>query len=207
MSHLRYTLVGDGTSDRMLDAVIRWAIRSYDPDLRAAGEFVHSGMVRTSELREKVRRATALFPCDLLFIHRDAERANATEDRFAEIEAAAPSEISHVVPIVPIRMTEAWFVFHEAAIRRAANNPNGETTLDIPRVRDIERLPDPKNTVFELLRGASGLSGRRLRSFNQAQARARVAELIDDFSPLRAAPSFARFEEDCRGALNGLLRD
>ena len=64
-------------------------------------------------------------------MHRDAEREFA-RTRLAEIEAAIKSateaalELIAVkcVRIVPVRMTEAWFLFDEAAIRRAANRPH-----------------------------------------------------------------------------------
>ena len=46
------------------------------------------------------------------------------------------------------------------------------------------------------LRAASGLSGRRIHTFNARQAALRMADLIDDFAPLRALPAFQRLEAD-----------
>ncbi len=57
------------------------------------------------------------------------------ESRLAEIKAALESMegIPVTVPIVPVTMTEAWLLFDERAIRRAADNPAGENSLQLPR--------------------------------------------------------------------------
>jgi hypothetical protein len=98
--------------------------------------------------------------------------------------------------VVPVRMTEAWFLFDRAAIRRAAGNPNGRMDLDVPELRRCEALPDPKSVLRDLLVRASGLSGRRLRSFQSHNLLARVSEVVQDFSPLRALSAFQKLEED-----------
>lgn len=69
------------------------------------------------------------------------------------------------VPVVPIRMTEAWLLIDEQAIRTASNNPNGIKTLDIPRINRLEHLPDHKNVLFEKIKMASELPSGRLRKF------------------------------------------
>jgi len=63
-------------------------------------------------------------------------------------------------------------------------------------IRQLERLPDPKTTLYECLMQASGLSGRRLKRFPVHKRARRVAELIDDFSPLRALSAFKALEND-----------
>jgi hypothetical protein len=93
-------------------------------------------------------------------------------------------------------MQEAWLLIDQHAIRRAAGNPAGHIALDMPALNRIEALPDPKATLFRLLRLASDLAGRRLHRLNLASLRYRVAELIVDFSPLRNLPAFAALERD-----------
>jgi hypothetical protein len=95
-------------------------------------------------------------------------------------------------------MSEAWLLFTEDAIRLAAGNPYSRCQLDLPTTREAERLADPKHVLFEKLREASELTGRRLRKFDRNRARAQVAEYIDDFSPLRSFAAFLAFEEDLR---------
>lgn len=204
MSYFTCTIVGDGSSDRSLVPIIDWLLRQ-KTDLGFSLNFVCSQDMRTSDLSCKVQRALALYPCDILFVHRDAERSDYVEHRLREIEGAVPRGEFGMVPVIPIRMTEAWLLIDLLAVRRAANNPNGVVPLDFPQIRRIESLPDPKQTLFSLLKEASGLGQRRLRSFNEGRARLRVAELISDYSPLRSLSAFTHFEERLDAALRRLL--
>ncbi len=74
-------------------------------------------------------------------------------------------DVPHV-PVIPIRMTEAWLLLDEAQIRRVAGAPNDKTALDLPRAGKVESLPDPKALLKTTLARASGLKGRRLEQFN-----------------------------------------
>jgi hypothetical protein len=128
-------------------------------------------------------------------VHRDAEgigwRARDAEIRLALAGCGCP-----FVPVVPERMQEAWFLFDEAAIRRAAGNPRGTGRLVLPRLRQVDRLGDPKQVLNRALRDASGLAGRHLDRFDERAAQYRLAELVDDYSPLRALPAFVALERD-----------
>jgi hypothetical protein len=108
---------------------------------------------------------------------------------------------------VPVRETEAWLLFDEGAIRRAAGNPNGVSPLHLPRIAECEQLPDPKSVLFNTLIDASGLKGRRRRSFRPQNARARLGDLIDDFSPLRVLSAFQRFEIDVQRVVDTLRNE
>jgi len=151
-------------------------------------------------LGERISTAINLYPCDLLFIHRDAEGEDPTI-RYEEIhnalrEIAAQGIQAPSVCVVPVRMTEAWLLINEPAIRLAAGNPNGTRPLSIPDLTTIEQIQDPKELLFAILRKASGLRGRRLKTFSMGESRIRITELIDDFSPLRELKAFQRLEED-----------
>ena len=102
--------------------------------------------------------------------------------------------LSAALCVVPVRMQEAWLLFDEAALRTAAGNPRGRQELQLPRLGDIERLPDPKAILRQIIRTASGLSGRRLHRLEVSTQR--VAELIDDFTPLRALLAFQALEQE-----------
>jgi hypothetical protein len=196
MDELRYTLLADGASDDALLPVISWLLNQRLPSTALQAQWAdlrHSTNDRAPGLAGRISAAIELYPCDLLFIHRDAER-EPSRNREAEIHEACEclSCATPFVCVVPIRMTEAWLLFDEPAIRRAAGNPNGRMTIGIPRLRQVEDLPDPKNTLRDLLRTASGLTGRRLQNFKVMPRR--VASLIDDFSPLRALSAFQQLE-------------
>lgn len=200
MTELRYTLLSDGSSDRALIPLLNWllqihlndsAIQSQWADLRS----LHRSLRDTFEKR--IQLSIELYPCELLFIHRDAER-DAHEVRVNEVaRAVANVRFSVTIPticVVPVRMTEAWLLFDPVALRKAASNPNGRTPLQFPDMRRLEYEPDPKNLLYELLRQASGLSPRRLKRFSASDYTHRVSELINDFSPLRILPAFAALE-------------
>jgi hypothetical protein len=142
------------------------------------------------------------FPCDVLFIHRDAEKEG-IETRDAEIRAGVENAMASgckvpAVAIVPVRMTEAWLLFNETAIRQAAGNPNGRAVLNLPPVSRIESRPDPKRELLKALQVASELKGRRLKKFNTSQAFWRIVDFLDDFSPLRQLRAFSVFEDAVR---------
>ena len=208
--HFSCTLVGDGPSDRSLLPVIEWVllgnVRRRGGDLSFSVNFFSSADAKSHDLSLKVSRALDLYPCHILFIHRDAEHPDRYQGRMKEIAGVNGSRAIAVVPVVPIRMTEAWMLISEQAVRRAANNPNGRQQIALPPVARLEGLVDPKETLLGLLRTASGLGQRRLRSFNEGRAKARVADLIDDFSDLRALRSFSEFEARANEALGLVLR-
>jgi len=204
---MRFTLVSDGASDQALLPILVWSLlqAGVTSDLQPRwAEFRH--LVKPPVgLVEKIAKALDLYPCDLLFVHRDAENQPAAS-RKREIGSAIAEvrkrgmNIPHVC-VIPVRMQEAWLLFDESAIRKAAGNPNGTVRLNMPRIKEMENIPDPKDRLFEAIRNASELNGRRLRKLSVTQARYRIAEIIDDFSELRVLPAFQAFEAELRVAV------
>jgi hypothetical protein len=193
MNDLRFTLTTDGSSDRVLLRHLEWILRrELGPHVAIQPQWADLRSLRKGpdNLAEKVRLSLELYPCDLLFVHRDAEASDPLP-RYSEIERAVTvAGISKpFVPIVPVRMTEAWLLFDERAIRRAAGNPNGCMPLDLLS-KDPESIIDPKTVLHDTLKKASGLKGRRLRNFRSNEAVHRVAEYIDDFTPLQDLNAF-----------------
>lgn len=203
-SEVRFTLLSDGSSDRALLPVLRWLIEQHvRTDIAIQEGWADLRFLRSKPkgLQERIDRAQNLYPCDVLFVHRDAE-TQPPQTRIEEIEKAiAPLQsLPEVVPVVPVRMQEAWLLFNEAAIRRAAGNPNGTVPLQIPG--DFERIPDPKDVLHEALRIATGFSGRRRKRFRVRPAAAKVTAFIDDFSPLRTLDAFQQLEDSLRKMLH-----
>ena len=204
MNELHITLVSDGNSDAALVPILRWML-------------VHNGIRRPIQanwadlrllpkpprtLEEKITLAVELYPCNILFIHRDAEE-QPREKRMSEIDRACQTvkeSLSSVttVYVVPVRMTEAWLLFNEAAIRQAAGNRNGTTELSLPKTSDLQDIPDPKSVLHHSLKIASGLTGRRLKKFQVHLKVSKVSDLIDDFTPLRQLSAFSTLEEDVK---------
>lgn len=207
MSHIHYTLVTDGPSDRLLKYPIDWLLNQLTPhdfDGRWANPDVFRNG-KTPRSLDRIGKALEYYPCQLLFVHRDAER-EPREVRVDEIRAALRPLTSAppAVCLVPVRMTEAWLLIDEQALREAAGNPNGLVDLRLPPTSALESLADPKKTLYDLLNKASELKGRRsrrLRGFRERQARQRIAELIDDFSPLEELPAFRDFRAELKEVL------
>jgi len=201
---LSCTLAGDGSTDRALRPVLEWFLGQL-PFLQRRGFTVQVAAPGVN-LHERLSRAVQEYPCDVLFVHRDAER-EPREKRVEEIRRAViTAGVPACVPVVPVRMTEAWLLIEEGAIRRAAGNPNGEVSLPLPRLASLETVPDPKKLLRSCLIQASEKTGRRLQQFERdlPDRVQRVAELISDFSPLRQLPAFRDFESEAREALERL---
>ena len=202
MNSLRYTLLSDGGGDQKLLSVLDWVLRQHFPRCAVNGDWADTGRLRSPPrgLPEKIERAIELYPCDVLFIHRDAENQS-PGSRISEIDNAVQNS-SHqqgqYVHVIPVRMTEAWLLFDEAAIRFASGNPNGGVHLDVPRAPELESIPDPKSVLRDLLLQASELRGRRRKRFRGASAARLVAERIVDYRPLRVLPAFAALEDEVR---------
>lgn len=197
MSELRYTLVGDGSSDKRLIPIINWLLQCHCSSAIAAAwaDFTILESPPRS-LVAKVAAAVELYPSDLLFVHRDAETAP-RQQRVAEIVAACTRFASQAfVPVVPIRMHEAWLLSDEDAIRTAAGKPRGKIALHLPPKASLESHPDPKQALYTALETASELSGRHLRRFKVKSAAYRVSELISDYSYLRGLSAFDALETD-----------
>lgn len=201
MQRLRFTLVGDGSSDRALIPILTWLLRQYWEDTPIQAEFADLRRLPNppGKLSQRIDKGVELYPCDLLFVHRDSE-GESMEDRFDEIgKSLALSEKGETLPVVcvvPVRMQEAWLLIDESALKKAVGNPSSRETLPMPDMRKLEGLPDPKNTLHDLLRQASGLQGRRLRHFNRDLGKCvqRVAQQIGDFHPLRTLAAFRKLE-------------
>jgi hypothetical protein len=209
MDELRYTLLSDGSANKALMPILTWILQQHLPTVAILEEWADLRLLPNppsrSRLDERIRLSFELYPCDLLFIHRDAENIS-PDQRFSEIDRAVQQiqssiELPPMVYVVPIRMMEAWLLFDVCAIRRAAGNPHGRQSFNIPPLHRIEDLADPKAKIYEILRNASGLSGRRLESFNQRVALHRIPDYIEDFSPLHTLSAFRRLENDTRVAI------
>jgi hypothetical protein len=159
-----------------------------------------SRIPRQPNTEERLKTAIELYPCDVLFVHRDAE-AQPSDLRRNEIAAALLGVSIRHIPVVPVRMTEAWLLADEGAIRSAAGNPNGTANLNLPHLRRLENLPDPKRVLRDALTTASGLNSRRRSRLSVGERVHRIPNYIDDYSRLNALPAFQTLQEDIRALM------
>ncbi|MFI1568843.1 hypothetical protein ACH4ZX_38505 [Streptomyces sp. NPDC020490] len=162
-------------------------------------------------VRDKLRAAQWLSDegqvYDLVIIHRDSD-GNPPERRRSEI-AEAVNEVSpglaHV-PVIPVRMLEAWLLLNQAAIREVAGNPNGKVALDLPKPARVESVPDPKALLKQAIATASEEKGRRLEKLQRRfpENRARLLQMLDREGPVQQLASWQAFTHDLRQSLSGL---
>ncbi|MCG6862133.1 MAG: hypothetical protein LJE70_12770 [Chromatiaceae bacterium] len=203
MDRLDFTLLTDGSSDAILIHPLTWmlqqhfsfAINGTWADLRRLPN-------QPKRMRDRIAAALDLYPCHLLFVHRDAEGAS-LDRRVAEIKAAVTELPDPMVPVVPVRMQEAWLLIDEPALRCAAGNPNGGVDLDMPAIDRLEVIPNPKQVLHDLLVDASEHTGRRRKKLNPRRLAMRLGELIEDYSPLRRLTAFQRAEAETLAVLRG----
>lgn len=147
---------------------------------------------------------------DVLLVHRDAEKES-PEKRVEEIDAGlALVGVSWPrVPIVPVRMTEAWVLLDEQAIREVAGRPTGSMAIGLPSARRVEGLPDPKASLVEALATASGLSGRRLKKFKRdfPAHRAQLLTMLDRKGPVKQLSSWQALEAATAEVMQQLVAD
>ena len=199
--------MSDGSSDRMLLPVIDWLIYQVNPTLLAESTYADLSVLKKSPktLVERINSALKSYPCDILFIHRDAEKKS-YEVRKDEISRAwtliNQRDLDTVgIAVIPVRMSEAWLLTDRQAIKEASGNPNSKIKLNLPKLSQLENIPNPKKTLLTLIEKASGLREKRLRRLNTHQAIHLVAEYTEDFSPLRQLSAFQKLEEDIKNTL------
>jgi hypothetical protein len=193
MALLRFTLVADGSSDEVLMPILVWLIEQHRPGMRIAGAFARLSADVGNRLPSRLPVALRNFPCDLCFVHRDAE-GESYEARSQEIGNASAGLETPCVPVIPVRMTEAWLFSDERAIRFASGNASGRLPIGLPNRRTWEVMADPKQRLFTVLCEASGRSGRALRKFSPERARSLITSHTENFAGLRGLASFDALE-------------
>lgn len=207
MNHdLSFTLICDGPFDRTLIPIISWTLRSKGFSGSISTQWADLGSVSSvpsRRLDDRISASMRYFPASVYFIHRDAEFAT-FNNRAEEIHQAWTDSGENGIYriLIPIRMTEAWLLFNERAIRTAAGNPNGTVGLNIPPLNRHERIPSPKNILHNALLAATEFHGRRRKKFQPRKVASQVAELIDDFSALHQLSAFNEFENEVERLLN-----
>ena len=207
MDELRYTLLAEGSSDVGLLPILDWLLIENGvrcPIQAAWADLRVLPLPDRPRLTDKIKGSLEFYPCDLLFVHRDADKES-RETRVQEISKAVDGLPEGLLPtfvcVIPVRMQEAWLLIDETAIKIAAGNRRYAGQLELPPVNSLEKISDPKAVLNGLLRQANDLSRRRQRNFRVAKHAERVTDFIEDFSPLRQLSAFSALEEEVSSAI------
>ena len=199
----RGLFLADGPSDLPLSDHVAGLCRrqGLDVDLTAVpGDRLPPGTGRTVE--DRVRAVFGDDP-DFAFVvvHRDAEGQDPAR-RHAEVHEGVDQAGfgGPAMAVVPVRMTEAWLLLDEAAIRAVAGRPRGGPALNLPTPAEAERVADPKAPLREVLEAAAAARGRRLKTFRRqfGEQRRLLLERLDPDGPVTALRSWQELEHEVR---------
>jgi hypothetical protein len=128
----RALFIAEGTSDGPLAAIVEDMFLDRGMEIRISTPDMTTLPQTARDLHSRFHAGRVLMgdPIHILIAHRDSDRTS-YEIRRAEIQAACDRAQldSLVVPVVPVRMTEAWLLLDEEAIRKVAGNPRGRNQL------------------------------------------------------------------------------
>ncbi|TDB96255.1 DUF4276 family protein [Micromonospora fluostatini] len=203
MTHRLYSglFVSEGTSDLPLADLVESifvrlgvTVRLSKPD--------YSLLPRVpKDVRSRVEAGLRLVggSVDLVVVHRDADNAGHHARQQEIIAAVRPiSDTTAVIPVIPVRMTEAWLLLDEATIRQVAGNPRGRAEIGLPKHHQVESIADPKDLLRNCLLKAAEVSGRRrdtmTKRFNQH--RRQLLERLDPDGPVARLDSWGRLVAD-----------
>lgn len=195
----RALLLADGPSDAPLGGHVERIARRHGRELEVVAPDLRwlnppPGLQISARLKAVLDFDDAF---DLIIVHRDAEGQD-PQNRRDEIEAAVAAVLVELtsLPVVPVRMTEAWLLLDEAAIRRVAGRPTGKVALGLPAAKDAESVPDPKALLQRALEVASGATGRRLRRVQRdfGAQRRRLLESLDHDGAVRELSAWRALE-------------
>jgi hypothetical protein len=203
--------VAEGSSDMPIADIVERLFFTHGLDLRLRKpDFGRLGKV-PKDLKSRLTAGEILTAgaFDLIVVHRDADNAG-TQARRDEITKAVQtlSTLRQVVPVVPVRMTEAWLLLDEREIRFVAGNPRGKMALNLPKRHEVESHADPKKLLQDVLLHAADVEGRRRERERTrfSEHRRSLLERLDCHGAVTALPSWQRMVKDVELACAQLKR-
>lgn len=187
--------VAEGSSDQPLATIVQSLFFERGVELHlSAPDFQLLPQRVRKDVKSKIQAGIELSGqvVELIVVHRDSDNVGREARRNEILQATLELDIgSSVVPVIPVRMTEAWLLLDEPSIRHVAGNPRGKVDLGLPKHHEVERKADPKKLLQECLVAASGVTGRRkervVKRFDQH--RKQLLERLDPNGPVAALDS------------------
>lgn len=202
--------IAEGSSDQPLSAIIESLFfeRGVSLHLSAPDFSLLQKKVRR-DVRSKIQAGLSLSGqnVDLIVVHRDADNVDPSLRR-EEVRQATEGLVprnSTVIPVIPVRMTEAWLLLDEKSIRHVAGNPRGTHDIGLPKTGEVERKADPKRILQECLLKAANVTGRRRDGVAKRfdQHRKQLLERLELSGPIEALTSWI----DLIGSIESAVAD
>ncbi|PNG13815.1 hypothetical protein [Stutzerimonas stutzeri] len=200
--NVSFILLGEGSSDLRLTEHIEQILimEGFDevsgdaPDLSMFVQPV--GLTVRSKLEAVIKYYPSV---DLIFIHRDADNAGVAAREQEILDACSNLSLTAVVvPLVPVKMLEAWLLADQDKIKMVGGGKNYRGDIEgVPGVAALENVRDAKSMLLNALCEVSGASGGKLRAFKQRfpEMRARLTYDLDPDGPVNRLSSYRRFRQ------------
>jgi hypothetical protein len=205
----RGLFVAEGTSDLPLAEIVEalffergCSVQLSSPDFSLLSNKVKKDV--TSKLSAGVKLMGAM--PDLVVVHRDSDNVDPATRREEVHDGARLADVSsRVIPLIPVRMTEAWLLLDESAIRHVAGNPRGRMDLGLPKAHEVESRADPKKILSDCLVRAADATGRRRRTVEErfSNHRRQLLERLDPFGPVTRLSSWQTLLQDIDDTVEG----
>lgn len=139
----------------------------------------------------------------VLIVHADADhptREKALLERFQPgyrlVQQAEEKICKNLLPIIPVRMTEAWMLADHEAMQDVLETALRVQELGLPsKARQVESDPDPKHTLRQIMQRACAERSRRHRAVDLRSLYAPLARRIN-LERLGNVPSYKQFVKD-----------
>ncbi|HEU5230856.1 MAG TPA: DUF4276 family protein, partial [Ktedonobacteraceae bacterium] len=206
MKNVAVALYAEGPTDQLfLPEVIH---RTVKQNLNRSGQqsidvkpvdpisFSKTGMKQDECILQAARRAANY---NILIVHADADHRTeekALKERFNPgyllVQQAQEHVCRCVLPIVPVRMTEAWMLADPEALRAALGTSKNAQELGLPlKAKLVENDSDPKQTL-KMIVGKANTHRSRQRHLEVTTLYTLLGRTID-LSRLSNVPAYQRF--------------
>jgi hypothetical protein len=163
-----------------------------DADVLPVLEYKSSAQKQIEKIADVAQQAQGLF---FLVIHLDADGRNlsrALEERFDPARAAIEGNlqfIQHLVPVVPIKMSEAWMLVDFEAFRKVTHTKLSANALDFPEQPHMVESINSKSVFEAAVRNCV----KRRTKLEPTLLHGPLAETIN-LELLRKVPAYQEFE-------------
>lgn len=194
---INFALIGEGTSDLNLANHLETLLveKGFEEVSGIAPDLRQLPTPPGNSVAEKAAAIEEHFSeINLIFVHRDADNAG-YDARREEISQQTEGCQSSIIPIIPVKMIEAWLLCDIEKIGTIIGIQADRRPNSAPKIRNIEKLADPKKALEDIICELANARGRKLDKLksNFYQHRARICQELETGGPVKHLPSYQKF--------------